>query len=318
MSTPPKISRSWSGRRSVARARREFWRHQRKDGTLLWVEVTTHPIVFRGRDVRLSMAVDVTEKKRLETELQAAYDREHRIAETLQRSFLITNTDTLYPGLMVEPLYRAAWDDALIGGDFYDTFALPGGRIALIVGDVIGKGLPAAARTAEIKYALRAYMFEEREPARMLDRLNAYMCEARQETGSLVGSFVALVAAVVDSQTGRLELAAAGAEHPYLLRANGEIEIVEIGGMPLGVDAGETYSALGTNFEFGDRLVLITDGIAEAGRGTGDAMREALSVPQTGTLRQMGRRILAAAQRLAGGALTDDACILLAQRVPLS
>ena len=109
--------------------------------------------------------------------LDAAYAHEKKIAETLQRSLLIHVGEQSFPGLSVAPLYEAAWSEAGVGGDFYDAFAVGACQVALVVGDVAGKGLEAAARTAEVKYALRAFLLEYPHPARTLMRLNDFLCQ---------------------------------------------------------------------------------------------------------------------------------------------
>ena len=65
-----------------------------------------------------------------------------------------------FPGLQIAHFYEAAWDEALVGGDFYDLFALRDHKVALVVGDVAGKGLAAASYTAEIKFSLRSLLRE--------------------------------------------------------------------------------------------------------------------------------------------------------------
>ena len=103
---------------------------------------------------------DISERKAAEKQIAAAAARNERIAETLQRSMLQEAPAGKFPGLIVETLYMAALDEAQVGGDFFDAFALSAEKFALVVGDVSGKGLVAAGRTAEVKYALRAFIDE--------------------------------------------------------------------------------------------------------------------------------------------------------------
>ena len=85
-----------------------------------------------------------------------------------------------FPGLAVKTLYEPASDDALVGGDFWDTFACDHGNVALVLGDVMGHGLPAAIFTAELKYSLRGFVREHEHPARILTQMNAYLCESHR------------------------------------------------------------------------------------------------------------------------------------------
>jgi serine phosphatase RsbU (regulator of sigma subunit) len=86
------------------------------------------------------------------------------VAETLQRSLLLTPPPDAYPGLRFKAFYRPALDEALVGGDFFDVFAVRDDVIALVVGDATGKGLNAATYTAEIRFALRPFYANTARP----------------------------------------------------------------------------------------------------------------------------------------------------------
>ena len=134
--------------------------HRRVDGTTFPIEASVSSLSVSGRTLLFACVRDITERRKQQEELTALYEREHKIAESLQRSLLNKPPESILTGLDVETIYRPAWDEALVGGDYFDVFALDGGRLALVVGDVSGKGLEAASRTAEIKYTLRAYLRE--------------------------------------------------------------------------------------------------------------------------------------------------------------
>ena len=265
-------------------------------------------------------------------DLARAYERERRITETLQRSLLLKIPPGRFDPLDVAPFYEPALDEAEIGGDFYDAFLLPGGRVALAVGDVSGKGLAAAALTAEAKFALRALLYEDAAPDQAFARLNRFLClqqADRRRAGDSAGNrFVALSLAVIDPESGRARLAAAGAEPSLLLRADGgggAEEIKGAGGLVLGVSEDQdaaSYTAVDLVLDDGDTLLLLTDGITEArapGRGgalleyegTIALIRESYRAGES--VGVLGQRVLDGARRFAGGALRDDACILLAR-----
>ena len=267
-----------------------------------------------------SIGEDITERRRLEEQQAATYAQEKRIAETLQRAILEKPPLEASPHLEVETFYQVAGDEAMVGGDFYDAFALEAGKVALVVGDASGKGLRAAARTAEVKYALRAFLREYPHPAQALLRMNAVLCEAlRLDHRDDGGTFVVLSVAVVDPANGSTVVASAGAEPPFLLRANGAVEEFTAGGLPLGVEAGEAYHEATLHLAPADLILMATDGIMEARRGqdmldtTGVVRlaREARALP---SLDATGRAILDGARAFAGGPLPDDACLLLARR----
>ncbi len=261
----------------------------------------------------------IQELKVYQAQLATALEREHTVAEALQRSLLSTSPADTLPGLSVATQYEPAWDGALIGGDFYDALALAGGKVALVVGDVTGKGLAAATQTAEVKYALRAFLHEYPDPAQALERLNDFLVRSAPLHDERPHSMVAVAVAVLDAGTGQARFGAAGAEYPLLLRAGGEVESVATGGVPLGAFAGATYEACLMQMERGDTLLMTTDGITEArsGRqffGAEGLERSARQALSCGSEEQMGRAIIAEAKEFTGGALHDDVCLLLARR----
>jgi PAS domain S-box-containing protein len=252
--------------------------------------------------------------------------RYERIAETLQRSLLHAPSGRLaFPGLSVEPVYEAALDEAQVGGDFFDAFALDGGLVALVVGDVTGKGLVAASFTAEVKFALRAFLSEGPDPAAALTRLNRLLTgpgRAGSEDGG--STFVALALCVVDPATGALTAAAAGAEPPQVVRAGADgaaAAEMAVGGVLLGVDAGAEYDPVSDILAPGDLLVMCTDGLTEARRpvgrrdffgpeGVAAAAQGAAHLP---TLADTAGAVVAAALDFAGGRQADDVCLVLAR-----
>ncbi len=160
-------------------AQRRIWAHQEDEivtrrgerRLISWSNVLLHDAEGNVRWAT-SIGEDVTERRRLEGQIAAAYERERRIAETLQRSLLLQKPDLTFPGLETDALHEVALEEATVGGDFFDVFALSDDKVALVVGDASGKGLAAAARTVEVKYALRAFLREYPYPARTLARLN--------------------------------------------------------------------------------------------------------------------------------------------------
>lgn len=257
--------------------------------------------------------------RRTERALRAAYERDHHIAEVWQRSLLREPPEEAFPHLSVATFYDAALDEALVGGDFFDGFALEEGKVGLVVGDVSGKGLAAAIRTAEVKFALRAFLSEYPYPARALSRLNDFLCEALRYDDPEGESFVALSLAVIEPATGAALFASAGAEPPVVLRRTGEAEVIAVTGFPLGVYPREEFSAMESSLAPGDLLLMTTDGITEARKnndflGYDGFVRLALAARPRGGLRAIGQAILDSVRDWAGGSLGDDACLLLARR----
>ncbi|HEY3329359.1 MAG TPA: PAS domain S-box protein [Capsulimonadaceae bacterium] len=267
----------------------------------------------------IGVALDITDRKVAEQDLAAALEREHNIAATLQRSLLQMPPSDAFPGIAVTTMYEAASTDMEVGGDFMDAFALEGGRVALVVGDVSGKGLSAAARTAEIKYTLRAYLRESTSPQRAMERLNGFLADGLALENTLTAGFVCLMLAIYDPATGQTEFTVGGSEPPLIIKPDGTVYEVDAHGMPLGVMVGADYEAVSATLDKGDMILMVTDGITESRRngnffGMDGLKRIAQQTYSLGSLRQMATTFLEAARSFGGGVLTDDACLLLAKR----
>jgi sigma-B regulation protein RsbU (phosphoserine phosphatase) len=109
----------------------------------------------------------------------------------------------VFPAWRSSRFYEAALAEAQVGGDFYDALPLGDGRAAFVVGDVSGKGLEAAAYTAEIKIVLRAFLRETGDPGAALERLNAHVIQSQQQNEWAENSFVAICVVIVDTERER-------------------------------------------------------------------------------------------------------------------
>lgn len=252
-------------------------------------------------------------------ELSNAYSEQKRIAEMLQRSLLINVPEDEFAGIKLATLYEPAWEEASVGGDFYDSFTVPGGKIALVVGDATGKGLAAATRTAEVKFALRAYMHEHLDPARAMMALNYFLCDTYSAFPDS-DSVVALSIGLVDIASGQVVFSAAGAEPPLVIGANKTPRFAESRGLPVGAFRDVEYINSAMPFGAGDTILMATDGVTEARRGKEFLSYEGmvkLAERHLGTslsLRDEGRAMLDAARTFAGK-FQDDVCILLARHI---
>ncbi len=272
----------------------------------------------------IGACTNITERKEAEAARDAALARESRIARTLQRAMLVKPPLDAFAGVEFDTLYQPAWDEALVGGDFYDAFPISGGRIAFVVGDVSGKGLEAAAHTTELKYTLRAFLREASGPDQAVARLNAFLRNTEQRPG-VSSSFVALSVAVLSPEIGELVFAVAGMEPPVIVRGD-QVEAIPAGGLPLGVisDWASESSAGRTWLGKDDLMLLCTDGLSEARRygletdffgqeGVISAALKATQRPYRRSLQEIGEEIIRSAKSFAGGRLHDDVCVLLAR-----
>ena len=180
------------------------------------------------------------------------FTREHRVADMLQAAFLPDIPDHLF-GLDLAKAYSPGLREAQVGGDLYDAFPLPDGRVALVIADVSGKGLGAAVQTATVKYSLRAFAAEAAAPGLVLRRLNRTL---RQEASGLGEHFVTLFYAVYDPATGRLTYASAGHEAQLIKRAAGGTALLPANGPILGI-TDHIYEQDVDYLYPGDSLVLL-------------------------------------------------------------
>ncbi len=186
--------------------------------------------------------------------LFSALEHEHEVAMVLQRSLLPKRlVDTI--GVSAAARYLPASDE--VGGDRYDVFELPGGRLGVAIGDVVGHGLKAAALMGQLRTALHAYAIEDHGPARTLelvDRLLHSMPDNAMATAAY---------AVVDPDGGDVQLASAGHLPPIVL-GNGSGRVVEVTpGAPLGAFPYATVHEHELELGAGEILVLYTDGLIE-------------------------------------------------------
>jgi anti-sigma regulatory factor (Ser/Thr protein kinase) len=192
---------------------------------------------------------DVTETRRAE--------REHHIAETLQRSLLPEELPQI-PGVSLAARYVPASTDMAIGGDWFDVIQLPNGQVALAIGDVAGHGLPAASSMGQVRMALRAYALEEDSPAQVMDRVHTLVQQL------LVAEMVTLVFLVFDPATCTVRFANAGHPPPLVIGDGEASYLTDALSPPLGVityPAGHTEAV--AKLGPGAILVLYTDGLVE-------------------------------------------------------
>ncbi|MBC7804567.1 MAG: serine/threonine-protein phosphatase [Akkermansiaceae bacterium] len=265
--------------------------------------------------------------------LAPSYERERRIAESLQLLLRSHLRQTL-PGLAVETFYEAALDEASIGGDSFDAFPLDGNRTALIVADASGKGLEAAERIAEVRFALREFLREHPDPCTALACLNDFVCASQNLGGRDSGTFVTMTLVILGNATGEMTCLCAGGEPPLVLRSRGTVKAVPVRGTAIGLYPGLSYKSAGVRLEAGDIVLLATDGVTEARHfspggggphgsqgssflgleGLARLARKVCASGRSAPLLQIGRTIFEGARAFGGGAFRDDAYLLIARR----
>jgi serine phosphatase RsbU (regulator of sigma subunit) len=185
-----------------------------------------------------------------------ALQQELEIARNMQSSILPRKFDA-HPGLAIHATMIPAKE---VGGDFYDFFALDEHRVALVMADVSGKGVPAAFFMAVSRTLLRAIAQFSDGPGPCMVRLNDLLAADNDEM-----MFVTLFYAILDTRDGSLVYANAGHNPPYVMRADGTIEVVpRTNGMALAVMDGIEYAENRLTLARGDGLFMFTDGVTEA------------------------------------------------------
>jgi sigma-B regulation protein RsbU (phosphoserine phosphatase) len=157
-----------------------------------------------------------------------------------------------------------------VAGDYYDAFfatsgAAEGGKLTLVIADVAGKSIPAALLMATLQASLRTIAGEGASLSDLVMRLNRYAC-----AHSLDGRrFTTAVLAEYDPAARRLSYVNAGHNAPILRRVNGDLEKLDIGGVPLGIESAAAYESSTKDLQPGDALIFFTDGVVEAFDETG-------------------------------------------------
>jgi serine phosphatase RsbU (regulator of sigma subunit)/anti-sigma regulatory factor (Ser/Thr protein kinase) len=214
------------------------------------------PRHFTADDVNLlRLAAD---RVALAVDHARVYEREHRIAETLQRSLLPERLPQL-PGLSIAARYLPAAAEAEVGGDWYDVLPTPSGGVGLVMGDVAGKGLAAASMVGRLRSALRAYALEGHPPARVVEQLNRLIWTEADES-----QMATLIYLVVDPGAAELHWVNAGHPPPLLLSESRLPQFLEGGGsVPLGVLPFPDFQEVSMGIDQGATVVLYTDGLVE-------------------------------------------------------
>ena len=182
--------------------------------------------------------------------------REWREAQAIHRGLL--------PAVLPDvPGCRLAWrwePASGFGGDYYDALPLGPDRLAVCIADVCGKGLPAALLVSSLQATVRAFVDEDTAPQDAVARINRALCRQGAH-----GRFVTLFIAVLDVGEGVIRFCNAGHNPPILVRADGTVSRLESGGAVVGVFDAATYTGGRAAVGRGDRLLLFTDGLVEAG-----------------------------------------------------
>jgi serine phosphatase RsbU (regulator of sigma subunit) len=269
-------------------------------GALSYVSSTARR--FNPRD--LDLACDLGRQVGISIKNTQLNEERARIAQTLQASLLPESIPEI-PGWRISGVYRAAGAQNIVGGDFYDFVAFDGGW-AVIIGDVVGKGAPAAALTALVRHTAATMIESTGDPAAALDLVNRRLCERDPE--SLDPCTAAVVAIVAD------EAIICSAGHPLpLLRRGHDVMPVGRTSPLLGVYEEAEFVTVRLPILPGDDLLLYTDGVTDAighsERFGEERLIEALRALDTGAT-EIADKVLEAVDRFLATTQSDDIAVI--------
>jgi serine phosphatase RsbU (regulator of sigma subunit)/anti-sigma regulatory factor (Ser/Thr protein kinase) len=228
------------------------------------------------------------------------------VSATLQQSLLPRELPEIEQ-VTVAVRYLASAAHAQVGGDWYDVVATPGGGATLVVGDVQGHSLAAAAVMGQLRTALHAYLSEGHHPDVALARANLLMSQLDPTVLATCTIFA------LDPRTGSARIVRAGHPLPVLRRGDGSVCEVDVGGgVPLGVMDQAAWPVTTLTLQAGDRLLLYTDGLverrnADLDEGVAQLLKAVQDAPRGRTAEESCDDILALLQR----DLTDDVALLV-------
>ncbi len=260
---------------------------------------------------------DITDERRAQQSLVESTERFAALARTLQESLLPPALPGI-PGLELAARYHPAGDGSEVGGDFYDVFQVDEHHWCAVMGDVCGKGASAARLTALARYTLRASVARSPKLERNLSELNAALLrEAERDRERNEHRFVTAAALRFRTVDHGVEVTAGSAGHPppLLLRADGTVSELGCRGSLLGMFADVRFSLDDIVLREGDLLVLYTDGVTEARRGTeeygDDRLRALLAAHAGATAAELTEAIEAAVLDFQNGTARDDIAVMV-------
>ena len=185
------------------------------------------------------------------------YEREHHVAETFQRALLPIAIPHL-PGVAIHTVYQPGAHESNVGGDWYDVFRLPSGKLVVSIGDVAGRGLAAAVVMGELRQTIRTAALDHDDPAAVLEHASHALALAHGRE-----AMATAIVAIFDPVLSALSYATAGHPAPVLALPGGEPAALPAAGVPLGFLAAPRAPSWTVTLPAGALLVLYTDGLIE-------------------------------------------------------
>jgi serine phosphatase RsbU (regulator of sigma subunit) len=275
----------------------------------------THVSLDPGRpitDETLDTALSVAAQAALAVDNARLYQQQKAFTDSMQLS-LLPRTRPRIEGLEIGAVYESS---ALVGvgGDVYDYLQIDDDRLAIVLGDVTGHGIDAAADMALAKFVFRSLARLYPEPGAFLAAANDVVVE---EIGA--GKFITMLYLIIDLARGEVACASGGHPAPRLIQPDGTVESLDAHGLVLGIEPGQPYEELRRPFEPGSTVVLYTDGVVEA-RRDGELYGEerldrVLAQRRDLPAEALAEVVLDECRRFVGGELRDDCAIVVVRRL---
>ncbi len=285
---------------------------------LIYVDSPSLTRVFTKDDLNLLTVMANTAATRIENERLADIEHQERLmARDLEQAAEIQmrHLPSAAPSLPGLDLAGHNAPCRTVGGDYYDFFPYPNGRVAMVLGDVSGKGMPASLLMMSLQARVQVLIEEPENLAAVMTRLNrltATTCPSNR--------FITFFMCLLDGVSGELIFANAGHNPPLLMRADGKAEWLEAGGCPLGIMAAMKYDEARNQLGPGDVLVVFSDGVTDANdpqdkefgeERLATAVRDHRTESSAAILEAVNRAI---ADWTQGTPLPDDLTLLIARR----
>jgi len=240
------------------------------------------------------------------------YQQQKQFADTMQRSLLPRSHPEL-GGLEVGDAYESS-ARVEVGGDVYDYMELGDGRLAVVLGDVTGHGIEAAADMAMAKFVFRSLAREHPDPSQFLHAANDVV------VGEIApGKFITMVYLAIDPVSGEVAGAGAGHPPPRIVSADGTVDGLDVRGLVLGIEAGQEYEEVRRPLDVGGAVVLYTDGVLEARREGGfygfERLDAVISEHRDLSAQEVAQAVLEDCRSFAEGELSDDCAVVVVKRV---
>lgn len=252
----------------------------------------------------LQLALEIARRAAITLVNAESYARERTIADTLQRAMLPEGLPTL-PGLTLSAEYVAGGSDAHVGGDWYDAFELPDGRLLVSTGDVTGRGLDAAVTMGRLRESLGVLSLLETDPARLLNLVDRALRRTNPD------AIVTALVGVVDRRPGTFTYASAGHPAPIVRSPDGSVTTLPARGLPLGLRGSNEPPSATITLPTGSAIVLYTDGLTEFTRDVEEGERRVAEAIADAGIALHPEAAAQIRRRVLGDRTRDDVAVLV-------